>query len=169
MSEACAVCLEAFTQGGEPYLLDCQHTFHAACLVRWFQGGARTCPLCRAEPENTEEDSDEESDPEDEYVLTSGFLDLSRRAELLLPRGMAQHAAKCRHAPRRRAGERCLRWKARLDAALRAARTHERRGVGTMAQLQATMRSCLRKVRTATRRLRGSECRLMAVSMASTR
>lgn len=50
MSE-CAICCESVEEGSpEAYTTDCQHTFHAACLVQWMRregGGGMSCPLCR--------------------------------------------------------------------------------------------------------------------------
>lgn len=42
--EVCPICLE----GGERMCtLDCDHTFHQSCLVKWFLEKTN-CPLCRA-------------------------------------------------------------------------------------------------------------------------
>nr|CAD1835303.1 unnamed protein product [Ananas comosus var. bracteatus] len=45
----CAVCLEEFA--GEHRVRElgnCDHAFHAACIDRWAETGAATCPLCRS-------------------------------------------------------------------------------------------------------------------------
>jgi hypothetical protein len=36
--------------------LSCSHTFHLACITRWFSTGenTRTCPMCRAAPKEKE-------------------------------------------------------------------------------------------------------------------
>ena len=47
----CAVCLEAVTPGAtDAYTLECSHTFHSACLIRWMRRADApqiSCPLCR--------------------------------------------------------------------------------------------------------------------------
>ena len=42
----CAICLEECTATNE-YKLNCQHVFHASCLVPWLLAGRTTCPTCR--------------------------------------------------------------------------------------------------------------------------
>lgn len=42
--EMCSVCLDDITEGSK---LPCNHIFHAACLIPWFQSH-NTCPFCRS-------------------------------------------------------------------------------------------------------------------------
>ena len=45
----CSIC-----QSSEPdqacHTLQCGHSFHTECIVRWFRAGHSTCPNCRSEP-----------------------------------------------------------------------------------------------------------------------
>jgi Ring finger domain len=43
----CCICLEKFLEGEELTQLNCKHTFHSGCLMRWVQVHS-DCPYCRA-------------------------------------------------------------------------------------------------------------------------
>lgn len=43
----CCICLERFLEGEELTQLNCKHTFHSRCLMRWVQAHS-DCPYCRA-------------------------------------------------------------------------------------------------------------------------
>jgi|SaaInlStandDraft_6_1057023.scaffolds.fasta_scaffold223211_1 hypothetical protein len=47
-ADQCTICMQALGDSCEP--LDCGHLFHTRCVLRWFQQGNSTCPLCRSEP-----------------------------------------------------------------------------------------------------------------------
>jgi len=50
----CPVCQEQFSDGNEPKVLQCLHTFCKSCLEGWLRqhrGGALTCPNCRQRTE----------------------------------------------------------------------------------------------------------------------
>jgi len=47
-SQSCSVCWEDFTEGEEVKLLECEHCFHAPCIVPWLELHG-TCPVCRKE------------------------------------------------------------------------------------------------------------------------
>ncbi|GBP87260.1 E3 ubiquitin-protein ligase RNF115 [Eumeta japonica] len=42
----CSVCWETFKQGEQVSRLECEHTFHSACIEPWLRLHA-TCPICR--------------------------------------------------------------------------------------------------------------------------
>ena len=42
----CSICTEALHSDGEFVLPECNHAFHATCIVHWFRSGQRRCPLC---------------------------------------------------------------------------------------------------------------------------
>lgn len=42
----CSICTEALRSDGEFVLPECNHAFHATCIVHWFRSGQRRCPLC---------------------------------------------------------------------------------------------------------------------------
>lgn len=44
----CAICQEDFAPGERVSETQCGHTFHDACLNRWFTQEQNTCPMCRA-------------------------------------------------------------------------------------------------------------------------
>jgi hypothetical protein len=49
-SNFCAVCQDVFSrQRDNIYATPCFHLFHENCIQPWMDGGARTCPTCRAE------------------------------------------------------------------------------------------------------------------------
>lgn len=44
----CSICLETVEEGtGHAHTLECQHTFHASCLIGWMRRGNLSCPMCR--------------------------------------------------------------------------------------------------------------------------
>ena len=46
----CSVCADALDADDQSVVtLECGHTFHATCIVRWFRIGGSTCPNCRAD------------------------------------------------------------------------------------------------------------------------
>merc|ERR1719318_2474657 len=47
-SQSCSACWEDFTEGEEVKLLECEHCFHAPCIIRWLELHG-TCPVCRKE------------------------------------------------------------------------------------------------------------------------
>jgi len=49
--EICAVCHEGLEDN--VVTLECGHSFHATCAVRWFRTdeGQQSCPMCRAVPD----------------------------------------------------------------------------------------------------------------------
>ncbi|KAJ4724431.1 RING/U-box superfamily protein [Melia azedarach] len=42
----CGVCQEEMEKGEEGRAMDCMHTFHDACILKWLKI-KNTCPLCR--------------------------------------------------------------------------------------------------------------------------
>lgn len=52
-ADACAICREDYgIDGSHACALECGHTFHAKCAVRWFRtpNNGGQCPLCRSSP-----------------------------------------------------------------------------------------------------------------------
>ncbi|KAI3947139.1 hypothetical protein MKX01_011750 [Papaver californicum] len=45
-SGGCIICLEDFIDKEEVIMMRCEHRFHSACLLRWFEENS-SCPLCR--------------------------------------------------------------------------------------------------------------------------
>ena len=48
-SAQCSICLEPLSDS-PPVTLDCDHKFHADCIVKWFRGPNQQCPMCRGNP-----------------------------------------------------------------------------------------------------------------------
>ncbi len=47
--EMCVICQEEMEAGAEYLELGCEHVFHRACALRWFESGS-TCPICKSHP-----------------------------------------------------------------------------------------------------------------------
>jgi len=67
-SQSCSVCWEDFKEDEEVKLLECEHCFHAPCIIPWLELHG-TCPVCRKElgrnkdaGENVADDSNETQD-----------------------------------------------------------------------------------------------------------
>jgi hypothetical protein len=59
--DSCAICLDDYTAGEKLRCLPCQHTFHAKCICKWLTERSATCPLCKIDLYEDEEDSAEEA------------------------------------------------------------------------------------------------------------
>ena len=84
----CPICMDDINPTKNCIITDCNHTFHASCMLKSIVHGNFDCPCCRfelAEPleeEDDYEDNDEEEDEdEEEYELYVGFRALFIRAE----------------------------------------------------------------------------------------
>jgi hypothetical protein len=74
MQPECGICLLPMEFQETHKKLDCQHSFHTDCIMRWFQYKVN-CPLCRKKgqdhlEENCTEDQEEDIENENENVLT---------------------------------------------------------------------------------------------------
>ena len=84
----CPICMDEINPTRNCIITDCNHTFHASCMLKSIVHGNFDCPCCRfelAESPVEEEDEDdeynEEEDEEAEYELYVGFRALFVRAE----------------------------------------------------------------------------------------
>ena len=66
-AEVCPICFLPLSSGH--VTLECNHTFHSDCIIKWFRSKNDSCPLCRAEPE-----------------VSLKLPDVFHRAELLIAR-----------------------------------------------------------------------------------
>ena len=86
----CPICMDDINPTKNCIITDCNHTFHASCMLKSIVHGNFDCPCCRfelAEPPEEEDEDDYEHDYEDdyedeeEYELYVGFRALFVRAE----------------------------------------------------------------------------------------
>jgi len=84
----CPICMDDINPTRNCIITDCNHTFHASCMLKSIVHGNFDCPCCRFElaesPEEEDEDEDEyneDNEEEDEYELYVGFRALFVRAE----------------------------------------------------------------------------------------
>lgn len=82
----CPICMDEINPSKNCIITDCNHTFHASCMLKSIVFGNFDCPCCRfelAESPVDDEDEDEEynNEEEDEYELYVGFRALFIRAE----------------------------------------------------------------------------------------
>lgn len=49
--ELCAICLAPLTNKNNTYQLECKHTFHTDCIMKWFRKSNNgSCPCCMETP-----------------------------------------------------------------------------------------------------------------------
>eukprot|EP00522_Entomoneis_paludosa_P014444 CAMPEP_0172459624 /NCGR_PEP_ID=MMETSP1065-20121228/33397_1 /TAXON_ID=265537 /ORGANISM="Amphiprora paludosa, Strain CCMP125" /LENGTH=623 /DNA_ID=CAMNT_0013214371 /DNA_START=319 /DNA_END=2190 /DNA_ORIENTATION=- len=65
--ELCSICLDEYEPGDRLRCLDpCHHAFHSKCIGRWLSERSATCPLCKTELYDPEEEGEEEEGDEEE-------------------------------------------------------------------------------------------------------
>lgn len=62
--DVCSICLDEYVEGERLRYLPCHHTFHAPCIHKWLTERSATCPLCKIDLYQ-EEDQEEEQPPRD--------------------------------------------------------------------------------------------------------
>jgi hypothetical protein len=82
----CPICMDEINPTRNCIITDCNHTFHASCMLKSIVFGNFDCPCCRFElaespVEDDDEDDEEYNEEEDEYELYVGFRALFVRAE----------------------------------------------------------------------------------------
>ena len=90
----CPICMDDINPAKNCIITECNHTFHASCMIKSIVYGNFDCPYCRFElaesPEEDEEEDEEDEDDyedeedeedEEEYELYVGFRALFVRAE----------------------------------------------------------------------------------------
>jgi hypothetical protein len=60
--ECCSICIDDYESGDRLRMLPCHHLFHSKCIGRWLSERSSTCPLCKLDlfQEDDEEETDEE-------------------------------------------------------------------------------------------------------------
>ena len=50
--ELCTICLSTLDNDNETYTLECNHSFHMKCIMKWFRcdNSSGNCPLCNDNP-----------------------------------------------------------------------------------------------------------------------
>jgi hypothetical protein len=61
--EACSICLDEYEAGDKCRCLPCGHKFHSGCISKWLTERSSTCPLCK-----TDLLQDEDEDEDSEYI-----------------------------------------------------------------------------------------------------
>jgi len=51
--DVCPICWETYDNKKPEHQLECGHSFHCSCIVKWFRSGNLACPCCRAVPQST--------------------------------------------------------------------------------------------------------------------
>lgn len=49
--DICAICYDELTTS-QIFKLDCNHSFHSACIIEWFRRGNKTCAYCKDTGDN---------------------------------------------------------------------------------------------------------------------
>ncbi|KAG7357503.1 ring finger domain containing protein [Nitzschia inconspicua] len=60
--DCCSICLDEYVPGDKLRCLPCSHAFHSRCVARWLIERSSTCPLCKMDLYEEEEEV-EEGDP----------------------------------------------------------------------------------------------------------
>lgn len=73
--ELCSICLDEYEAGDKLRCLPCNHVFHGKCIGRWLAERSATCPLCK-----TDLWEEEEEDQESQASIVDGH-ETARAAE----------------------------------------------------------------------------------------
>jgi hypothetical protein len=60
--ELCSICLDEYEAGDRLRCLPCNHVFHSKCIGRWLSERSATCPLCKTDLWEEEEEVDQEEE-----------------------------------------------------------------------------------------------------------
>jgi hypothetical protein len=63
---SCPVCLVELGNCAV-HVLECGHSYHTHCIVKWFRSGSPQCPICRSAGSDTEASSSECETSQSEY------------------------------------------------------------------------------------------------------
>jgi hypothetical protein len=58
--EGCTICLDEYAVGEKLRCLPCNHTFHAKCIGKWLSERVATCPLCKIDLYESEDEEERE-------------------------------------------------------------------------------------------------------------
>jgi hypothetical protein len=58
--EACSICLDEYQAGDKCRCSPCGHAFHSRCISKWLTERSCTCPLCKTDLLQVEDDEDSE-------------------------------------------------------------------------------------------------------------
>jgi len=51
----CSICYESLDNNKDTYKLECNHNYHAECIIKWFRTKKSNCPMCNDNGINEEE------------------------------------------------------------------------------------------------------------------
>jgi hypothetical protein len=79
--DACTICLDDYTPGDKLRCLPCHHTFHAKCIGKWLTERSATCPLCKIDLyESEDEEAIRPVDPTPNRHLMSSWASVPPEA-----------------------------------------------------------------------------------------
>jgi len=73
--DACTICLDDYEIGDKLRCLPCKHAFHANCIAKWLVERSATCPLCKIDLYEEEDDGELEQQQQQPQNDTSPTLD----------------------------------------------------------------------------------------------
>lgn len=68
--ETCCVICQESVKDMQKTTLDCTHSFHTDCIIRWFRRGITFCPLCKDDPMNISQNNSEAEESEVELTMS---------------------------------------------------------------------------------------------------
>jgi len=77
--ETCTICLDEYVVGDKLRSLPCQHTFHSKCISKWLTERSATCPLCKIDL--YESDDEDEETPAHLTTLSSSWNSVPPEAQ----------------------------------------------------------------------------------------
>ena len=57
--DTCTICLDEYTTGDKLRALPCGHAYHSKCITKWLSERSATCPLCKIDLYESDDDDDD--------------------------------------------------------------------------------------------------------------
>jgi hypothetical protein len=71
--DTCAICLDEYVVGDKLRCLPCEHAFHSKCILKWLTERSATCPLCKVDYYESDNDEEEDDDVPVSAPLSSSW------------------------------------------------------------------------------------------------